>query len=191
MKSDRARLHGWKGASGYTLVELVITVALGALILVIAMPGFAAITHKNRINSAATQLYLTLNTARSEALKRRSAVRVCPSADSSSCRTDGDWSAGWLIFEDGNGNNVPDGSEIISLVNSKSLHAGIEMQVTSSMASYLQFQPTGGAIGSGGNTGELKICHSNSTVYSKTVSVSATGRVDAVSQDPTNCVESG
>jgi prepilin-type N-terminal cleavage/methylation domain-containing protein len=114
-------------ASGFTLVELLIAVAVGAIILVAALPSFSAVLHKNRISTATSQLYVSLNVARSEALKRRNAVRVCPSSNSSTCRNDGDWSDGWIIFDNTDGNGTPAAAEIIRLVDT--VHGQVNMQV--------------------------------------------------------------
>ncbi len=78
---------------GVTAVELMIAVAMAAIVLTTAVPTFSSTVHKNRIESAATQLLTSLNLARAEAVKRRRSARVCPSADAGTCRGDGPGSA--------------------------------------------------------------------------------------------------
>ena len=185
MKSMMSKINARKRESGFSVVELMIAVSVGAILLTGVGPTFSAVVHKNRISAATTQLYVSLNAARSEALKRRSAVRVCPSADSTSCRDDGDWSDGWLIYEDVNTNNAPDAAEIIQLIDG--LDGEINMQVSTALSEYVQFQPTGAAIGNGGNTGEFRLCHSDSSVYSKAVNISVSGRVNSVTRTRTDC----
>ena len=185
MKSIMSKANTRNHESGFSAVELMIGVAVAAILLSTAVPTYSSVVHKNRISSAKTQLYVSLNAARSEALKRRSAVRVCPSADGTSCRNDGDWSDGWLIFEDVNANNAPDVAEIIRLVDG--LDGEIDMQVSTALSAYIQFQPTGAATGNGGNTGEFRLCHSDSKAYSRVISVSASGRVESLSRTQADC----
>jgi type IV fimbrial biogenesis protein FimT len=185
MKSMMSKINARKRESGFSVVELMIAVAVGAILLTGAGPTFSSVVHKNRISAATAQLYVSLYAARGEALKRRSAVRVCPSANSTSCRNDGDWSDGWLIFEDANANNAPDAAEIIQLVDG--FDGDINMQVSTALFGYVQFQPTGVAVGNGGNTGEFRLCHADSNAFSRAVNISVSGRVNSVKRARTDC----
>ena len=185
MKFRMNRAQARRRQSGVYMLDMLIALSVAAVLLSTAIPTYSAVVHKNRISAVTTELYVSLNLARSEALKRRSAVRVCPSEDSASCRNDGDWSDGWLIFEDVNSNNTAEAAEIIRVVDG--FDGQIEMQVAATLSSYVQFQPTGVAIGNGGNTGEFRLCHSESASYSTAVSVSATGRINSVTRTQSDC----
>ena len=185
MKSTGYKLNTHKRESGVYMLDMMIALAVGVILLCTGVPTFSSVVHKNRITSVTTLLYMSLNEARSEALKRRNPVRVCPSANGTSCRNDGDWSDGWLIFEDVNANSAPDSTEIIQLVST--FDENVDMQVSTSLAGFVQFQPTGAALGSGGNTGEFRLCHADSSAYSRVVSISATGRVNDESRTRTDC----
>jgi len=185
MKSKASRR---KQALGLSAVELMIGLAVALIMTTMAVPSYSSAVHKNRISAVTTQLYTSLNTARSVALKRRSSVRVCPSDNGSSCRNDGEWSDGWLIFEDVNANNTPDTAEIIQLVDD--LDGDINIQVAAEVSDFVQFQPTGAAIGSGGNSGQFRLCHSNSNADSRAINVSASGRVNSVKRTQADCNES-
>ncbi|WP_265944223.1 GspH/FimT family pseudopilin [Dechloromonas sp. A34] len=84
--------------SGFTLIELMIAVALLGILLTLAMPSFSDMIRRMRIESAANSLSVALATARSEAVKRGRNISVCKSANSSACTTSGDWSTGWVIY---------------------------------------------------------------------------------------------
>lgn len=185
MNSIMSKINARKRESGFSVVELMIALAVCAILLVATGPAFSAVVHKNRISAASNQLYMSLYAARGEALKRRSAVRICPSANSTSCRNDGDWSDGWLIFEDANTNNAPDAAEIIQLVDG--FDGDINMQVSTALSEYVQFQPTGVAVGNGGNSGEFRLCHADSNASSRAVSISVSGRVNSVKRARTDC----
>ncbi len=171
--------------AGFSLVELMLAVAIGYIILITALPAYSTMLHKNRIESASSQLYVSLNTARSEAVKRRTSVRVCPSTNSSSCNNAGDWSQGWIMYVDLDADDSPDSNEIIRVVDS--IHGGVDMQCSDSMTDFVQFEPTGVATGNGGNTGEIRICHSNTTSKSKVIGISAIGRVSTTDRSQANC----
>lgn len=185
--SRRGRRYTGK-VSGVTVVELIMTVSITAILLVVGTPMFSGMLQKNRIGTTSSLLYTSLNVARGEAVKRRNGVKVCPSSDGSSCRNDGDWSGGWLTFEDMNSNNTPQSGEIIRVVNE--LDGNIAMIVSAPISGYLQFQPTGIMVGNGGNSGEFRICHGNSIVYSHVLSVSPTGRVRVIKRTQSDCGES-
>lgn len=84
--------------SGFTLVELMITVIIVAVLLVVAVPSFYSIIKNNRLRTQADRLVTTFQLARSEAVKRNIDVIVCPSSDGSTCA--GNFAEGWLVFAD-------------------------------------------------------------------------------------------
>jgi len=174
-------------AAGFTLLELMIAIAVGAILLVLALPDFTTALQKNRIGSAADQLYVSLAEARGEAVKRRSAVHICPSADNDSCRNDGDWSDGWLIFVDTNDNNLRESGEpIIKAVPGTSLASGVSLGNEVAVANFVAFEATGATIGTG-TSGAFWICHSNSSVPSRQINVSLSGRIEDTTRTQTDC----
>ncbi len=62
---------------GFTLVELMVTIAVAAVLLVIAVPNFRTITINNRLRTAADDVYSAVNTARMEAIKRNASTQFC------------------------------------------------------------------------------------------------------------------
>lgn len=87
------------GQKGFTLIELMVTIAILAIVLTIATPSFNNIILSNRIDSVAQELHGSLQLARSEAVKRKERVRVCRSNEAlDDCAAGTDWSAGWLVL---------------------------------------------------------------------------------------------
>lgn len=87
---------------GFTLVELIVTLALIAVLLGIAIPAFSGLVRENRLTTATNRLVRVISLARSAAIKHGQSVTVCQSHDQWSCDASaaGNWSAGWLMFTD-------------------------------------------------------------------------------------------
>ena len=91
---------------GFTLVELMVTVSILAILLAIGVPNFRNFMLKQQVAADADTLSSAFRLARSEALKRGGVVTICPSpdpsADTPACVSAAttNWSTGWLIFID-------------------------------------------------------------------------------------------
>src|SRR5690606_1230403 len=79
-------------AKGFTLVELMVTIAVAAILMAIAMPSLESISNSNALKSTTRDLVSTLSTARSQAISTRTDVLVQPAA--------GGWGGGWSIVYD-------------------------------------------------------------------------------------------
>jgi len=80
---------------GFTLVELMVTLALLAVIANIAVPALEGLITRNRQQALMEQVASALNNARAEAILQRRAIEVCGSHDGKKCSAD--WSSGWLV----------------------------------------------------------------------------------------------
>lgn len=89
---------------GLTLVEVMITLTIAAILLTWAVPSLQDFIVRNRMSTEVNNFVASLYVARSEAVKRLHNVGVCPSTNGTSC-TSSQWQGGWLIFEDTNDSN--------------------------------------------------------------------------------------
>jgi len=91
-----------KRLAGFTLIEMMVVIAILGVLLAIGIPSFQQLIVSNRIASNANEIIADLMMARSEALKRGGdvIVTVCATTDGNSCSGANDWSRGRLVFVD-------------------------------------------------------------------------------------------
>jgi len=75
---------------GLTLIELMITIVIAAILMSIAIPSFNHLIQRNRISAYANELVTTVNLARSEAIKRGTSIVITSAGGN-------DWSQGWNL----------------------------------------------------------------------------------------------
>lgn len=107
---------------GFTLIELMISVALLAILLFIAVPNFSGFVASSRLVASKELLISSISLARSEAIKRGDEIIVCRrDAANDECfdvdTTGGnaDWSDGWYVFQDENSDGTLDADELIKV----------------------------------------------------------------------------
>lgn len=83
---------------GFTIIELMVTVAVLAVAVAIAVPTYTNMLINNRMASKTNEFVASLHYTRSEAVKRGANVRACASSDGVTCATTGDWDQGWIVF---------------------------------------------------------------------------------------------
>ncbi|NTV09648.1 MAG: prepilin-type N-terminal cleavage/methylation domain-containing protein [Zoogloea sp.] len=93
--------NAMKNASGFTLLELMITVLIAAILGSLAMPSFQLMLANTRISSAAGDFSADLALARAEAMRRGVTVNVCGSSNATACNAG--WTSGWIVID---GNNA-------------------------------------------------------------------------------------
>lgn len=96
-----------KEPRGFTLIELMVVLAIAAIGLALGLPAFAGALERTRTAGAYHLLTSSLMSARSAAITRRHPVTACPSSDGLSCRSDLVWEGGWIVFLDPQGTGTP------------------------------------------------------------------------------------
>ncbi|MCC4587440.1 Tfp pilus assembly protein FimT/FimU [Xanthomonas sp. NCPPB 1067] len=94
----------FRRSAGFTLVELMITIAVLAILLTIALPSFRGVIRSNRVASATNESIGLLSLARSEAIRNRRGGGVCGSASGTAC--DNNWGSGMLAWADSDGDGA-------------------------------------------------------------------------------------
>lgn len=87
-------------AMGFTLLELLVTIAVAAILLTLALPSYRHTVESNAVATRVNDLVGALNYARSAAVSRGTDVYLCASTDESTCSDQDptDWARGWLVY---------------------------------------------------------------------------------------------
>lgn len=110
----RFRKSELKGSAGFTLIELMIVVAIAGILAAIALPSYVNYVIETRIAGVTHDLAVDLQLAREEAAMSGERVSVCPSTDKVSCNSGGTgWEKGWIVFTDGGTEGTVDGADVI------------------------------------------------------------------------------
>ncbi|HKU15852.1 MAG TPA: GspH/FimT family pseudopilin [Steroidobacteraceae bacterium] len=166
---------------GFSIIELVVTLTVGAILLGIAVPSFTEIIRQNRIANQTNEFMVTLAMARSEAVKRGGRVSVCSSnAQQTACAPGAtNWANGWLLFSDVvapagevNIDGAPPDDAIIQAWPAPSEEA---MEVTSGRT-YLSYDSDGRADANTVFTVRPHVCGSGAQNV-RTITVNPSGRV--------------
>src|SRR5687767_10246974 len=98
-------------SAGFTLIEMMVTIAVVAILASMALPSFQTMIERNRVTGLINQFSGAFMHARNEAVTRNKRVVVCrsanPQAAEPTCETSGsDWRSGWIVFVDEDGNSA-------------------------------------------------------------------------------------
>ena len=89
-------------ARGFSLAELVVVIAIAAILIAVALPDLRGLIARHRLDAAVSDLFNALDLARSEALARGARVHLVPAgADAAN------WNSGWIVFVDNDGDLRP------------------------------------------------------------------------------------
>lgn len=179
-----------KGAhKGFTFIELVTTLAVGAILLTIAMPTFTTLMMDKRITTQTNDFISTLMLARAESLKRVSRVTVCKSSNGTACTGSGGWEQGWIVFADADNDATVDNGEAILQVRS-TLDGNNTLRGTANVDDYISFVSSGSPRLTNGafQSGTLVICDERGAGEdARAVNVSVTGRSRVENTAPDSC----
>jgi len=181
-KPDKRRTM--KGNSGFTLLELLVTISVAGILLAIAIPNFRTFIQNDTLSTQANNVVFALNFGRSEAVKRDANIYVCPS---SGALTSGqatcditNWAQGWMVY-------WLNGTTVTSLQNWPTLvPAGLTLTSASggNPVTLITYRPDGTIVPAGGANAApapiaFKLCDSRLGAKAVSIELTATGRPQA------------
>ncbi len=162
---------------GVTLLELLVAMAIAALLLAAGVPAWPQYTLDVRLRTLGHTLASDLNHARRAAVTRNRRVTVCPGAPDTGCGALPHWETGWFLFQDDNGDQVRQASEELLSVFDGTARATVR---SSAARSRLTFFPNGTAPGSNAT---FWLCDRRGADRARQVRVSLIGRVRSLAPD--------
>lgn len=131
-----------RGQAGFTLLELMVGVAVAGILLTVGIPSFSSSAKQNQAATDASNLLTVLTLARSEAITRDRTVTLCISSDGSSCDTasDASWTEGYLLYY------TPAGSTTLTALKTEvPFSKGSSIGASTSFANAVSFNGLGNA----------------------------------------------
>lgn len=185
-----------KKYAGYSLIELLVTLVVLAILFTVGAPKIAVFFKGNHMVVNANDLLSGLHIARSESIKRNSRVSICKSANAGdavpTCVAAGGvngWENGWIVFVEGNTGNIGEYTTADGAILKVNTGAqGAQVTITASNANignYVSFSSRGAPKMSNGTSqsGEYRICderglkNAAGNVVARAVVLNASGRV--------------
>jgi len=167
-------LHTKKSTSiqqkGISHMELMITVALVAIVAASAVPNLKELMSRSQLLGTRQQLLTDLNFARHSAIDQSQRTVICPSIDQQFCSGNTRWNQGWIVFQDPNSNNLRDQTEPLLLIT----ELDSKIDIISGQRKRFRFYPDGTAPGS---TGSLYLCMPNQLDTGHRLVISNVGRI--------------
>lgn len=158
--------------NAFSLVEVMVTLAVAGVLLAAAAPGFMAMVYNDRISAEINGLLADVDLARLEAIKRNRDVVLCRSSDGRHCsRSTGpnaDWSSGWIVYVNSDGDTKRDPEEPLLQVRS-ALPQGMSLRFNQWWR--VIYHPNGGA-----RNGTFTLCDFRGSKHARALILYYTGR---------------
>jgi len=157
-----------KRETGITLIELMITIAIAAILISLAAPNMTASIQNNRMVTQVNELHASLNVARSEAVKRNASISVCRSSNGTSCT--GNWEDGWVVFADSDADGSVDAGEEVLQVHG-AIAGNTDLAFSDTYITYIN-----SGLASAGSASTFTLCDARGASDAKGLVIGTSGR---------------
>ncbi|HXH03934.1 MAG TPA: GspH/FimT family pseudopilin [Candidatus Competibacteraceae bacterium] len=162
---------------GFTLLELMIALALGAVVLTLGIPSLQELVRNQHMVTASNELLTTLALARFEAIKRSVRVTLCKSLDGQQCTPDSHWEEGGLVFVDGSETAKVDGDDRPIRVYPR-LEGELTLRTGETFSAYVSFLPSGMSEGKTKLANDtFRLCDARGSGMARAIIVNRSGRI--------------
>lgn len=163
-----------KRQRGFTLLELMITVSVAAILLALGVPGMQDFIRNNRRAAEVNNLVTALHTARSESVSRNQRVGICPSTDGINCAASTTWETGWIVYVDADGDGTRDTADEDLL----RVDAPVDGMTVRASFQRLAYRPNGRmeTFPDLAEQGEIVFCDGRGAAQARVVQIEVTGR---------------
>jgi type IV fimbrial biogenesis protein FimT len=173
--------------TGFTLMELLMTIAIAAIVATIGIPSFRYVTNSNRIAAEVNGLLGDLQFARAEAIKEGQPVTVCMSKGGTTCDTTGNaWNSGWIVYSNPNGTGanttIPAAGSILRI---QSTFTSTDTFLAQPAFSSITYNREGYAIGVGNGTLISLHDSTDTTAWTRCLAVSMNGMTQTATYNQT------
>ena len=150
---------------GFTLMELLVAIALIAVVISLAGPSYQTVIVGSRLSAAINELQGVVSYARSEAVKQQGTITLCSTSDSATCTSSSSWTNGWLVFSDRNSDAIVDGTDTILKIGEQQ-KSGITVRLSGFNygAGIIQFDADGSLGGAAATSGSVIVCPQDNVV---------------------------
>ena len=165
--------------SGFTLVELVMALAILGVLLALAVPSYARFVADQKLLNEARRLADGIMLARSEAIKRNGYVVICAASPTVACGDATHWHDGWVVFADADFNATVDAGDAM-LGAELAAPPGVTLVGNGPVANYLRFNFMGQArmVGGALQMGTIEVCKPGLLGYRVVLANSGRTRID-------------
>lgn len=162
-------------SSGFSLLELMVTLTVSAILLLIAVPSFRDAIHRNQVTSASNALLAALAYARTEAVNRSQLVSMCPSSNGTKCTDAGQaFEPGWIIYTYPAGGASANKAYSASLIKLQAIGARSGVSIQSKGTSVITFGQQG-QLDPASTTLKFVTCYRDGSTGTGTSSTSVPG----------------
>lgn len=168
-------------SQGFTLIELMVSIALVAVLMMVAVPSLTTFQRNAELTSFSNTLLASINAARGEAMKRGRYAMVVP-ADGTN------WSSGWIVFVDMDRSQAYEAANDVSILTRGALPSYLEIPTPTGTANesppYLMFDASGYSKNKAGGFGAVTfqirrndVSGTEQLQQTRRVKIASTGRV--------------
>lgn len=159
---------------GFTMLELMITLSIGAILATVAAPSYQSMMVQSRLSTQSNEFLTALHYSRSEAIKRGIRVTMCKSNSGIACTNGSSWQDGWIVYSDsetaGEVGKVDGSDEVLRVFPGM---IGSTM-TASNYTNWISYLPNGSSKSSDNlSNGSFTVCNS---AQGRKINVNTTGR---------------